>query len=171
MSPSYGDAMATWQQFRDEAPELARQADQRLEETGLVLVGTLRRDGWPRISPVEPIVIDGLLYLGMMPGSMKSLDLRRDHRVLLHTVITDKDGKEGETKVYGTATEISGPDERERYCQALFAKIGWRPDLDALDLWTVDIVSTVWQIFGVGGDDAGQHTEIWTPGAPPKTVK
>ena len=165
--------MATWQQFRDEAPELARHADERLEETGLVLLGTLRRDGWPRISPVEPLVMDGLLYLGMMPGSTKSLDLRRDHRVLVHTVITDKDGKEGETKIYGTADEITGPDERERYCQALFAKIGWRPETDALDLWTVDITHTVWQIFGVAGGegDGGQHTEIWTPGSAPTTVK
>jgi hypothetical protein len=47
--------MATWQQFRDEAPELAAVADDRLPETGLVLVGTLRSDGWPRISPVGPL--------------------------------------------------------------------------------------------------------------------
>ncbi len=160
--------MATWQQFRDEAPELARRADERLDETGLVLVATLRRDGWPRISPVEPIVMDGQLYLGMMPGSMKSRDLRRDNRVLVHSVITDKDGKEGETKIYGTAAEITDPHERERYCQALFAKIGWRPEDDALDLWTVDIGHTVWQIFD---SDTKQHTEVWTPGAGPTTVK
>ena len=43
--------MATWQGFCDEAPELAQRADERFEATGLVLVATLRRDGWPRISP------------------------------------------------------------------------------------------------------------------------
>ena len=54
--------MATWQQLRDEAPEMAAVADDRLQETGLVLVGTLRSDGWPRISPDEPVVMDGVLY-------------------------------------------------------------------------------------------------------------
>src|SRR4029077_18298522 len=102
--------MATWQGFCDEAPELAQRADERFEATGLVLVATLRRDGWPRISPVEAIVVDGQLYLGMMPGSMKSIDLRRDERVLVHSTVTDKDGKEGEAKLYGTATEITDPD-------------------------------------------------------------
>ena len=110
----------------------------------------------------------GQLYLGMMPNSMKSVDLRRDSRVLVHSTITDKDGKEGEAKLYGTATEITDPDERERYCQALLAKIGWRPELDALDLWTVDITPAVWQIFGEGGS---QRASTWTPGAPPTVVK
>jgi len=165
---AYREAMATWQDFCDQAPELARPADERFEATGLVLVATLRRDGWPRISPVEPIMMDGLLYLGMMPNSMKSRDLRRDARVLVHSTISDKDGKDGEAKLYGTATEITDPDERERYCQALFAKIGWRPEVDALDLWTVDIGHAVWQIFGDGGS---QRASTWTPGSPPTVVK
>ena len=159
--------MATWQDFCDQAPELATAAEARFEATGLVLVATLRRDGWPRISPVEPIVMDGLLYLGMMPDSMKSRDLRRDERVLVHSTISDKDGKEGEAKLYGTATEITDSDERERYCQALFAKIGWRPEVDALDLWTVDIAHAAWQIFG----DGTERATTWTAGAAPTVVK
>jgi Pyridoxamine 5'-phosphate oxidase len=160
--------MATWQEFCEEAPELAEPAGARFEASGLVLVATLRRDGWPRISPVEPILMEGRIYLGMMPNSMKSVDLRRDPRVLVHSVVTDKDGKDGEAKLYGTATEITDADERERYCQALFAKIGWRPELDALDLWTVDIGHAAWQIFGEGGR---QHASTWTPGSAPTVVK
>ena len=160
--------MATWQEFCEQAPGLAGPAEARIEASGLVLVATLRRDGWPRISPVEPIVMQGQIYLGMMPNSMKSVDLRRDPRVLVHSVVTDKDGKDGEAKLYGTATEITDADERERYCQALFAKIGWRPELDALDLWTVDIGHAAWQIFGEGGS---QHASTWTPGSAPTVVK
>ena len=70
-------------------------------------------------------------------------------------------------KLYGTATEITDGDERERYCQALFAKIGWRPEVDALDLWTVDIAHAAWQIFG----DGTQHAITWTAGAAPTVVK
>jgi hypothetical protein len=152
--------VASWQQFQDEAPELARRADERFDKTGLVLVGTLRRDGWPRISPVEPIQMEGALYLGMMPGSTKSRDLQRDPRVLVHSVVADKDGADGETKLYGHARWVADADERERYCQALFAKIGWRPD-GAFDLFTVDIAQAADQTFG------GRHrTVVWRPGEP-----
>src|SRR5207249_3618148 len=48
-----GDLMM-WSDFAVAAPELAAIGQQRIEATGLVVIGTLRRDGSPRISPVEP---------------------------------------------------------------------------------------------------------------------
>ena len=68
----------TWQEFAEKNPELAAVGEARFRRTGLALVGTLRRDGWPRISPVEPFIVDGKLYLGMMWRSRKALDLFRD---------------------------------------------------------------------------------------------
>jgi hypothetical protein len=159
--------MATWQQFREEAPEMAAVADDRLRETGLVLVGTLRSDGWPRISPVEPVVMDGVLYLGMMYRSTKALDLRRDRRVLVHSVVSDRGGKEGEVKVYGWARFVAGTDERCRYGDALFAQIGWKPEGD-FDLFAVDIESAVVQRFD---NDGLQTTSLWRPGSPPTTTR
>ena len=73
-----------WDEFQKEAPELADFGRERLERSGLVLVGTLRKDGWPRISAVEPLITDGQLYLGMMWRSRKALDLLRDPRCTLH---------------------------------------------------------------------------------------
>ena len=61
----------------------------------LTLVGTLRHDGWPRISPVEALVWNGQLYLGMMWRSLKARDLLRDPRCVVHTVVTDPTGAEG----------------------------------------------------------------------------
>ena len=61
-----------WDEFQKEAPELAAFGRERLERSGLVLVGTLRKDGWPRISAVEPLITDGQLYLGMMWRSRKA---------------------------------------------------------------------------------------------------
>jgi hypothetical protein len=159
--------MATWQQFRDEAPDMAAVADGRLEETGLVLVGTLRSDGWPRISPDEPVVMDGVLYLGMMYRSTKSRDLRRDDRVLVHTVVSDRSGKEGEVKIYGRARFVDDSDERSRYCDALFAQIGWKPEGD-FDLFAVAIDSAVVQRFK---SDGLQTTSRWRPGSPPTTTQ
>ena len=44
--------MASWGEFEAAEADLAALGRRRLEEPGVVLVGTLRRDGWPRISPV-----------------------------------------------------------------------------------------------------------------------
>ena len=76
-------------------------ARSEFERSGLVLLGTLRKNGWPRISPVEAYITDGHLYLGMMWQSRKALDLLRDPRCTVHSVVSKPDGSEGEFKVYG----------------------------------------------------------------------
>jgi hypothetical protein len=91
--------MVHWSEFAAEAPELARLGAARFDATGLCLVGTLRRDGWPRISPVEPLIAHGKLYLGMMPPSTKALDLRRDPRCVVHSTTSDQDGTEGAMRI------------------------------------------------------------------------
>ena len=98
---------ATWQEFAAQAPELAALGEAQFARTGLALVGTRRRDGWPRISPVEPFIVDGQLYLGMMWRSVKALDLLRDPRCVVHSTVSDREGTEGEFKVYGRAVEVN----------------------------------------------------------------
>jgi hypothetical protein len=44
----------TWDEFESSCPELAQIARKRLPEDELVVMGTPRKDGAPRISPVEP---------------------------------------------------------------------------------------------------------------------
>jgi len=56
----------TWQESAQQDPELAALGQERLDRHGLVMVATLRKNGWPRISPVEPLFHNGQLYLGMM---------------------------------------------------------------------------------------------------------
>ena len=50
------DGPVSWAEFATEASELASLGEGRFDATGLCLVGSLRRDGWPRISPVEPLI-------------------------------------------------------------------------------------------------------------------
>ena len=114
----------TWQQFASAEPELAALGVAMFGRTGLALVGTLRRDGWPRISPVEPFIADGQLYLGMMWQSVKALDLLRDPRCVVHSTVSDREGSEGEFKVYGRAVEVISLDERRRFGEAVYAAIG-----------------------------------------------
>jgi nitroimidazol reductase NimA-like FMN-containing flavoprotein (pyridoxamine 5'-phosphate oxidase superfamily) len=152
-------AMATWAEFQAGRPTLAAKGEERFDRSGLILLGTIRADGRPRISPVEPVITDGELYLGMMWQSRKAVDLLRDPRCLVHNTVTDRDGKEGEFKAYGRARVVDDADDRERYCQALFAKIDWRPEGEEWHLFAIDIDEVVYQQFG---DDVGHLTERWT---------
>src|ERR671937_2172346 len=104
-----------WDEFAAAAPELAALGEERLRGRELCLVGTLRRNGWPRISPVEPEFVDGELMLGMMWRSPKALDLLRDPRCVVHSVVSRKDGDEGDFKLYARAVEVPEPDRRERF--------------------------------------------------------
>jgi hypothetical protein len=82
---------------------LAQAARARLEATHIALLGTLRRDGSPRISPIEPYFTPDELLLGAMVRSMKAIDLRRDPRCALHSAVTEPDAGATEFKLYGRA--------------------------------------------------------------------
>jgi hypothetical protein len=97
--------MLDWRDVEHGAPELARLGLARLAAVRLVMLGTLRRDGSPRISPVEPCIVDGRLLVGAMTWSGKAADLRRDPRYVLHSVVSGPDSGEGELKLYGLAVE------------------------------------------------------------------
>jgi Pyridoxamine 5'-phosphate oxidase len=93
-----------WSEIDQGQPRLAELGRRLLIEPGVVLVGTTRRDGTPRISPVEPYILNGELMLSMMWGSRKAADLLRDPRILVHSIVVSRDGDDGEFKVRGTAT-------------------------------------------------------------------
>ena len=136
-----------WREFEDSAPDLAAIGRKRIEENRLVLVGTLRADGSPRISPVEGFFVDGELLLGMMWRSRKALDLLRDPRLVVHTSTSDPDGAEGDFKVYGRAVDVRDAGLRTRYADALEATIDWRPT-EPFYLFGVDIQSAGYIVFG-----------------------
>ncbi len=131
----------TWQQFSEKDPELAGLGEEQFGRTGLALVGTLRRDGWPRISPVEPFIVGGQLYLGMMWRSRKALDLLRDPRCVVHSTVSDRLGTEGEFKVYGRAVEVKDLGERKRFGDAVFEAIGYRPEEPEFHCFAISIES------------------------------
>ena len=151
---------ASWQQFGAQAPELAALGEAQFARTGLALVGTLRRDGWPRISPVEPFIVEGQLYLGMMWRSVKALDLLRDPRCVVHSTVSNRDGTEGEFKVYGRAVEVNDPEERRRFGDAVFAAIGFRPEEPEFHCFAISIESVVFSQLR----DSEFHRQVWKAG-------
>ncbi len=135
-----------WGEFRQAAPKLADLGEDRLDRrTGVLLIGTIRKDGTPRISPVEPVFSDGDLYLGMMWRSRKALDLLRDSRFALHNTLTDRLGDQFIAR--GRAIDVQDPDRRERYCVALKQKIDWRPE-EPYHLFSVDVEDVTYIRYG-----------------------
>jgi hypothetical protein len=137
-----------WDELAAAAPELAALGEQRLRSRELCLVGTLRRNGWPRISPVEPDFVDGELMLGMMWRSPKALDLRRDPRCVVHSVVSRREGDEGDFKLYARAADVQDPVRRERYRETIKARIDWEPQEHNYHLFAIDIESAGFVIFG-----------------------
>ena len=122
-------------------------ADERIEATGILLLGTVRADGRPRISPCEPYVVDGELLLGMMWRSKKALDLLRDPRLVLHSATCDRHGADGDVKLYGRVVNVADPALRARYGDVLQAAIEWRPE-EPYHLFALDIESAGYIVFG-----------------------
>jgi hypothetical protein len=136
-----------WDEFTRAAPELAALGDERLRARELCLVGTLRRNGWPRITPVEPDFVDGELMLGMMWRSPKALDLLRDPRLVVHSVVTRRDGDEGDFKLYGRARQIDDPEVRARYRATIKERIDWEPEEPGYHLFAIEVESAGFVTF------------------------
>ena len=99
--------MPSWDQIVREAPELAAAVQARFDANRHKVLGTLRADGSPRLSGIEVTFRDGDLWLGMMPDSLKALDLRRDPRLALHSATVDPKLVEGDARISGLAVEAT----------------------------------------------------------------
>ena len=105
--------MPGWREMEAGAPEIARLGVARLDAARVAMLGTLRRDGSPRISPIEPCMVSGRLLVGAMTWSGKAADLRRDPRYVLHSAVTGPDSGEGELKLSGLSAG-AGPGLRQQ---------------------------------------------------------
>jgi hypothetical protein len=150
-----------WSQIAASEPALGAVASDRLIRPGVLLVGTIRRDGSARISGAEPLVMDGDLWLSMMRASAKAVDLARDPRILLHSIITGP-GPAAEVKLRGTACAEKDPDAQGRYAAAVSAQIGWRPVVGQFALFVVDVEDMTY--IGYDADTGGQHVARWPTG-------
>jgi hypothetical protein len=132
-------------------------AHERLIDPGVLLVVTIRKDGTPRLSPVEPFILDGDLWLSMMWLSHKARDLLRDDRVLLHSIVTGPDAAGGEVKVRGRAVPESDLGKRARYADAVHV-LGWKPEEPHFHLFRVDLLDVTCVRYAPNGD---QYVARW----------
>jgi hypothetical protein len=151
-----------WAEIAARQPALGEVAHDKLIKPGALLVGTVTSDGTARISGVEPLIMDGELWLSMMRTSMKAHDLHRDPRILLHSLINGPEAAP-EVKVRGTVLVETGRDVQERYAAAVAAELGWRPVAGQFTLLRVDVRDVTY--IGCDAETGAQHVARWPAGA------
>jgi hypothetical protein len=131
--------MASWSEVLTAAPDLAARVQARFEAHGLGLLATVRRDGFPRISGIEPLFAGGELWLGMMPDSRKAKDLLRDPRFSLHNATIDKNVAEGDARITARAVLADDEETLGRFRDAFEAHNGYPPPPGEFPLFRADV--------------------------------
>ena len=138
--------MASFAEVENVEPDLADRARSILSSTTNAVLGTIRRDGSPRLSGADPYFHDGQLRIWSMPQARKGQDLRRDPRVAVHSVPWDSrrlregaaDAGEADAKVNGTAVLTTDADGLSGFRAWLKSERGFEPP-ENWDLFTIDI--------------------------------
>jgi hypothetical protein len=146
-----------WHDLELAAPELARLGRERFEATNVALLGTLRSDGSPRISPVEPYLVMGQLLIGALSSSHKARDLLRDPRCTLHSSVSDVNGSEGEFKLQGRAALVTDESVLRGDYQAWWTS----EDASPASVFSIDIVSTAHIAWSI--DSSEMTVTHWDP--------
>jgi len=161
--------MQSWLQFTQAAPRIAAIFTRRHAATGnLCLLATLRSDGYPRISPIEPRIFEDRLWLVGMPGTTKFRDLGRDPRFCLHTATVDTEVKDGDAKLWGVVEDVHDKALHQRFALDLYEQTGF--DLRGQEFGpfygaTVTSASAV--------EVAGGHMDVtvWKPGTAEHVIR
>jgi len=143
--------MTDWTTFTDAEPDLAERARAIITSTTNCVLATIRADGSPRVSGIDPFFRDGQLWIGSMPNSRKGADLARDPRFALHGIPWEsrkvKDGAtdpgEGDVKLTGRARKLGDDAEGARILGEYFAELGVDAPEGGGDLYTIDLDTVV----------------------------
>ena len=179
-------AMTTWHDVAADAPDLAARAKAVLASSTNAVLGTLRTDGSPRLSGIDPWFSSRELCFGSMPAARKLADLRRDPRLALHSVPWESrrpaEGEDASTvieadvKVSGQARQVTDAGELRELAEAFAAHRGFPmpgdpddgdedPDGGAMFAVLIDSLA----ITSVA--DEQLVIEVWTPGTGLRTVR
>jgi hypothetical protein len=126
----------SWSQFSEVSPELAVAIRGRLESHIHHVIATLAADGAPRASGTEVRFWNDDLWLGSMPGSRKSADLRADPRFSIHSHPDSIELLKGDAKLAGAAVEVDDAAVRRAYSEFI-----GHPRDDPYDLFRLSISS------------------------------
>ncbi|WP_069886553.1 pyridoxamine 5'-phosphate oxidase family protein [Streptomyces luteocolor] len=155
---------SNWQDFAAAEPRLAETVEKRFGAFTHHVLATLRKDGSPRTTGLEVRILHGELWLGMMPNSLKALDLRRDPRFALQANPGSGTGMAGgDVRISGRAVEVRDPETVARYTDAVNP-----PDPDAFHLFRTELTEVVRTYIE---DEKYLEVQLWKPGAPVRTTR
>jgi hypothetical protein len=161
--------MTSWKELTEVAPRIAAVFARRHAATGnLCMLGTLRSDGFPRISPIEPRFFEDQLWITGMPGTIKFRDLARDPRFCLHTATVDTEVKDGDAKLWGVVEDIRDKAVHQRYAQARYEATGF--DIRGREfahLYRADLIGG----SAIEVTDGHMDITIWKPGQSERSVR
>lgn len=162
--------MTTWKEFAESAPRIAKVFERRHAAAGnLCMLATLRSDGYPRISPMEPRFFEAQLWVVGMPDTTKFRDLERDPRFCLHTATVDTHVADGDAKLWGVVDDVPDKALHQRFAAALFEETGF--DLRGREFdhfYGVDVTgASAVEIV----DGKYMDVTIWKPGEPVRVVR
>jgi len=109
--------MTDLHQLLAQEPELTDRAIAILGSTTNGVLATVRADGSPRVSGIDPFVAVGQLWIGCMDHSRKGDDLARDPRMALHGIPWESrkvkegvaDPGDADVKLTGRAVPLTDP--------------------------------------------------------------
>ncbi len=159
--------VVSWQTFSEESPRIAEVFVRRYTATKyLCFLATLRSDGYPRISPMEPRIFEGELVLVGMPNTTKFRDLGRDPRFCLHTATVDPYVGDGDVKLWGKVKDLQDRSLHERFAAKLLEEGG--PDLrgQTIEPFYVAEITGASCIEVIAGE---LKVTSWKPGEPERS--
>ena len=161
--------MTTWKEFTQVAPRIAAVFARRHLATGnLCMLATLRSDGYPRISPIEPRIFEDQLWIAGMPNTTKFRDLGRDPRFCLHTATVDTEVTDGDAKLWGIVNDIQDRALHQRFAAALFDETGLDLRGQEFDhLYAADLTGA----SAVEINGGHMDVTVWKPGASEHVVR
>ncbi|MBL3665466.1 pyridoxamine 5'-phosphate oxidase family protein [Streptomyces sp. M2CJ-2] len=151
-----------WKAFTSAEPDLAKTVEERFGAHTHHVLATLRKDGAPRTTGLEVRFLNGELWLGMMPNSLKALDLRRDPRFALQAnpgAGTDMGG--GDVRISGRAFEVDDTGTRSEYAEEV------EPP-EPFHLFRTELTEVVRTCVE---DETYLVLQVWKPGEPVRTLK
>lgn len=156
-----GTTAVGWSEFRRAEAQFAERVEARFKIYKHHVLATLRKDGSPRVTGLEVEFQGGELWLGMMPNSMKALDLRRDPRFAVQANPgPDAEMADGDVRVSGRAVEVTDPE-----VMAAFASQVEPPE--PFHLFRAELTEVVW----TGLDNDELVVRAWRPGAALRTLR
>lgn len=161
---------ATWQQFVDASPDLARLVADRLAAHEHHVLATLRADGSPRLNGTNVVFEGDDLLVGCMPGTRRATDLRREPRCALHSAPDLPTMPQGDARLDCVAVELD-----EDHARAVFRRLAdtdgvqqdGEPldgDLFALRIRSVSFVQVVGEHLDVTTWSPDDGLQVLTPG-------